>query len=460
MPFSQLGAVGLGQDHNVGSPRGNGNYANLGSNNHGTVLLASNLYMDDGSDNLKIANNHPTMAGAAIQIPGNGQPRQNHIEFWTTPPNAVNQGQDFGNIHNLRVVVTPDGHVGIGTPNPVTPLHVTGTLTLDTGGSPVVFTGTANNEQNRYLQLINSPAFTSASGLKAGGILVTDGYNYADPGKNDLIVKGNVGIGTPSPEAAVHLAPHPGSPNEEIWIEASDPGSGVTAFTRLRAVTSNGGRESQLLFGGECSFVWLPSRGGTGGQQAKNTLTLLVNTDPAGNVTTRLARFDSDVVLRNDQGGETIRLDRQQGTIQASGDVLLAGADCAEDFDVACAENVDVGTVMVIDHDGVLRPSQDAYDKRVAGVISGAGDLRPGIVLDKRASQSGRLPLALMGKVYCKVDASHSPVEAGDLLTTSPTPGCAMKASDPAKAFGAVIGKALRGLESGLGLVPMLVSPR
>jgi hypothetical protein len=335
--------------------------------------------MDDGSDNLKIANNHPTMAGAAIQIPGNGQPRQNHIEFWTTTPHAVNQAQDFSDIHNLRVVVTPTG---------------------------------------------------------------------------------NVGIGTPSPEATLHLAPHQGSPNEEIWIEASDPGSGVTAFTRLRAVTSNGVRESQLLFGGECAFVWLPSRGGTGGQQAKNTLTLLVNTDPAGNVTTRLARFDSDVVLRNDQGGETIRLDRQQGTIQASGDVLLAGADCAEDFDVACAENVDVGTVMVIDHDGVLRPSQDAYDKRVAGVISGAGDLRPGIVLDKRASQSGRLPLALMGKVYCKVDASHSPVEAGDLLTTSPTPGCAMKASDPAKAFGAVIGKALRGLESGLGLVPMLVSPR
>jgi hypothetical protein len=234
MPFSQLGDVGLGQDHNVGSPRGNGNYANLGSNNHGTVLLASNLYMDDGSDNLKIANNHPTMAGAAIQIPGNGQPRQNHIEFWTTPPNAVNQGDDFGDINNLRVVLTPTG---------------------------------------------------------------------------------NVGIGTPTPEAAVHIAPHQGSPDEEIWIEASDPRSGVTAFTRLRAVTSNGVRESQLLFGGECSFVWLPSRDGTGGQVAKNTLTLLVNTDDAGNVT---ARFDSDIVLRNDQGGETIRLDRQAGGLSAS----------------------------------------------------------------------------------------------------------------------------------------------
>jgi hypothetical protein len=112
MPFTQLGFVGLGEDPNVGSPRGNGNYVNLGSNHHGTLLLASNLYMDDSADDLKVANSHPTMAGAAIQIPGNLQPRQNHIEFWTTPPNVVNQGQNFGDISSLRVVVTPTGNVG------------------------------------------------------------------------------------------------------------------------------------------------------------------------------------------------------------------------------------------------------------------------------------------------------------------------------------------------------------
>ena len=113
---------------------------------------------------------------------------------------------------------------------------------------------------------------------------------------------------------------------------------------------------------------------------------------------------------------------------------------------------------MVIDQSGQMQQSQQAYDKRVAGVISGAGELRPGIILDKKELQKCRKPIALMGKVYCKVDAQYAPVEVGDLLTTSSTPGHAMKADDPLKAFGAVIGKALRPLAEGQGLIPILVA--
>jgi hypothetical protein len=113
---------------------------------------------------------------------------------------------------------------------------------------------------------------------------------------------------------------------------------------------------------------------------------------------------------------------------------------------------------MVLDHEGALEPSQRAYDKRVAGIISGAGDFKPGIVLDKQHSGGNRMPIALLGKVYCKVDAQYSAVAVGDLLTTSPTRGHAMKAVDPLKAFGAVIGKALRPLSDGQGLVPILVT--
>ena len=66
--------------------------------------------------------------------------------------------------------------------------------------------------------------------------------------------------------------------------------------------------------------------------------------------------------------------------------------------------------------------------------------------------------MALAGKAYCKVDASEAPIAMGDMLTTSPTVGHAMKASDPARAFGAVIGKALQPLVTGTGLIPILIA--
>jgi hypothetical protein len=142
----------------------------------------------------------------------------------------------------------------------------------------------------------------------------------------------------------------------------------------------------------------------------------------------------------------------------ATGDIILQNADCAEDFDVSESEEIEPGTVMVLDQEGRLERSTGAYDKKVAGVISGAGEYKPGIVLDKKESQKHRLPVALMGKAYCKVDAQYSSIEVGDLLTTSPTPGHAMKAKDTLKAFGAVIGKALRPLEAGTGLIPILIA--
>jgi hypothetical protein len=106
-----------------------------------------------------------------------------------------------------------------------------------------------------------------------------------------------------------------------------------------------------------------------------------------------------------------------------------------------------------------LRPCHRAYDKRVAGVVSGAGGYKPAILLDRRDSPH-RVAVAVIGKVYCNVDAQYGPIETGDLLTTSPTPGHAMRALDPALAFGAVIGKALRPLPHGTGLVPILVALR
>jgi len=147
-----------------------------------------------------------------------------------------------------------------------------------------------------------------------------------------------------------------------------------------------------------------------------------------------------------------------EGDVEVTGDIRLMNADCAEDFDVSSVDKVEPGTVMVLGHEGTLSESRCAYDKRVAGVISGAGDYKPAIVLDKRQSQGNRQPVALLGKVFCKVDAQFGAIEVGDLLTTSSTPGHAMKTSDPLKAFGAVIGKALRPLTDGQGLIPILIA--
>ncbi|MEV6317921.1 hypothetical protein [Streptomyces sp. NPDC051776] len=145
--------------------------------------------------------------------------------------------------------------------------------------------------------------------------------------------------------------------------------------------------------------------------------------------------------------------------IPADGDIVLRNADCAEEFDVdaTASQYPAPGSVVVLGDDGNLCLGSRAYDKRVVGVVSGAGDYKPGIVLD-RGGEEDRIAVALMGKVACQVDATSSAVEVGDLLTTSDTPGHAMKASEPSQALGSILGKALRPLRNAQGLVPILVA--
>jgi hypothetical protein len=155
---------------------------------------------------------------------------------------------------------------------------------------------------------------------------------------------------------------------------------------------------------------------------------------------------------------ETGQAGHFQGDVVVTGDISLPnGNDCAEDFDIL-DESVEPGTVMVLGEEGTLHQSCQPYDKRVAGVISGAGEYNPALVLGRQSLQQNRKPIALLGKVFCRVDARQGAIAVGDLLTTSRTPGYAMKADDPIKAFGAVIGKALRPLKDGLGLIPILVA--
>lgn len=177
------------------------------------------------------------------------------------------------------------------------------------------------------------------------------------------------------------------------------------------------------------------------------------NADPAGGRRFVIRNEDAD----EGRGRDEIVLDAA-GNVTFSGDIILSGADCAEEFDVEDGSFTEPGTVMVIGQGDRLRHCETGYYRRVVGVIAGAGDQRPAIVLGHKQSGTTRIRLALVGRVLCKVDASYAEIEVGDLLTTSPTPGHAMKADIPEWLAGAVLGKALRPLVRGRGLIPILVA--
>jgi hypothetical protein len=138
---------------------------------------------------------------------------------------------------------------------------------------------------------------------------------------------------------------------------------------------------------------------------------------------------------------------------------ITGGADISEPFKMS-QQDLPKGAVVVIDEEnpGHLKLSGQPYDTRVAGIISGAGGVNPGLSLSQQGVMEGNQQVALTGRVYVQADASNGPIKPGDLLTTSPTPGHAMKVTDPARAQGAIIGKAMTGLKEGKGLALVLVS--
>jgi len=142
--------------------------------------------------------------------------------------------------------------------------------------------------------------------------------------------------------------------------------------------------------------------------------------------------------------------------------VTIFGSDFAERFDLSEASSVSQpGMVVSIDreHPGELRVSDEPYDQLVAGVISGAGGVNTGMLMGQEGTKAdGDTPVAIAGRVYAFVDASKTPINVGDLLTTSKTPGHLMKVKKRKKAIGAIVGKALESLSDGTGLILILLN--
>jgi hypothetical protein len=325
-----------------------------------------------------------------------------------------------------------------------------------------------------------------------------------DGGDGDLIcIPGSANFrGDASANYRSKASFHLDSKRGNIWLGGNDAGAGKLFIFPSDAKDINNEDLSSVRINGDSGGVELSAQKDFGGKlvssialNAKNSAMTLRSVDPgidgkhfpridlngqAGNVTIKNVNGNDSIVLdaplgavwlgSKDNDGDLMVFSKNatnyRDTTQASihlnggaGDILLRNADCAEEFDISSESTEhEPGTVMIIDTDGKLQRSNKAYDKRVAGVISGAGDCKPGIILDKKKSLNIRAPLAMLGKVYCKVDANQSSIKVGDMLTTSKTPGHAMKATNRSKSFGAVIGKGLGAIKSGRGLIPILVA--
>ena len=133
----------------------------------------------------------------------------------------------------------------------------------------------------------------------------------------------------------------------------------------------------------------------------------------------------------------TTGADATSGTIQGTWSLTGASkfqatyADLAEFYEGD--QEYEPGTVLVFGGDKEVTLTNIFGDARLAGIVT----TDPAYVMNK--DQTGiAVCLALAGRVPCRVVGR---VKKGDLLTTSATPGCAVKATDPK--LGSIIGKAI-----------------
>lgn len=323
---------------------------------------------------------------------------------------------DSWNVYNdgVRMTVTDTGRVGIGTTAPGAPLEIETAANGD--GLLVTKTGTGRAAQFYCPDSSASMALYAVSYGTGRAALFESHENDDNPAvwifKNDgpaLRVVGALGGGTGDNTSTVSI----------IGGSDSEPGSGGFIVTGSVASSNISIDNNEIM--------------------ARNN----------GAVSTLFLNNDGGDVIISPTGTTQVRV------------LQITGADLAEKFPVnEMHDAIRPGAVMEIDpdHPGKVRVSRGAYNRLVAGVVSGANGLLTGTILGNLPGHEDAPPIALSGRVWVECDASKAPIEPGDLLTTSDTAGHAMKAVDYGRAQGAVIGKAMTRLESGRGLVLVLVS--
>jgi len=207
------------------------------------------------------------------------------------------------------------------------------------------------------------------------------------------------------------------------------------------------------------TFTSSSSSGGSGYFQTKGeqgTRNVVIGVTTGSNDRGAVRVFDENnaeqvTMWVNNNGEGVVTTDRTNSKCIS----ITGGCDIKEDLN--SNENLEAGDVVIIDaeNEGQIKKTSTAYDKKVAGVISGAGGINSGLSLSQEGVMEGEYPLAMVGRVYVKVIGK---VEAGDMLTTSTKSGFAMTAQKRKKSHGAIIGKAMSANDNGEGLVLVLLN--
>jgi hypothetical protein len=335
------------------------------------------------------------------------------------------------------------GPVGIGTNSPL-PGYL-----LDVGGPTLLRTG-GNGGGFISFHTPNAETGMTINGGIGRADLRFDGSTLkllAGPGPGPPSAAGGIAISSVDGGVGVGILPNPGSGirldvNGQAILRTGGNGGGIVQFGSPNSetgMTINGNNRADLRFNG----ATLKLVAGPGNSIPSAANGIAINT--AGNVgigtDTPVAKLDVRGVTR------TCVL------------TITGGCDLAEPFLMNTTE-VPKGSVVVIDeeHPGQLRLSTQAYDTRVAGIISGGNGVQTGISLHQEGTFDQGQNVALTGRVYVQADTTMGAIKPGDLLTTSDTPGHAMKVADHGRAQGAILGKAMSGLAKGQGMVLVLVT--
>jgi hypothetical protein len=270
---------------------------------------------------------------------------------------------------------------------------------------------------------------------------------------------------SPGSSSAAVRAENRGTGNSGIGVWASQAGNGYGVFGS--AVAGIGVYGVATTGNGVLAV--------SAGTARDNAALRAYNTNSSGGIAAYVSNNSnySAAHFRNQGSGEVLYLQNGTGlfikavnnaendakfTVDAAGNVRADGtfASPAADFAelLPAADGLEPADVLVIAPSGELAASFEPYQGSVVGVYSTRPAFLGGSV---DGDPAGHAPLAITGVVPVKVTAENGPIQVGDLLTTSSTPGHAMRCSGVEQCFGRTIGKAMRTHQEGAGTITVLL---